>query len=379
MRSAIIMAGGQSLRMRETLGPQHKALVRVLGVPLLERNLLALLSHGFREIFLAVNAKEQALLSFARVRAASLARALDCELKFIIETQPLGTMGAVANVHTTSDDLVVVNVDNLTSLNLAALLQHHKCTKAAMTVATHTEPLKVPFGRVSLKRGWITRYQEKPILPVRLSSGTYVLNKSVRSRIPLGRAVGAPELVNILLDQGHEVAAFEHSSPWIDVNDSVALRQAEELIMANFKVFELWRKSPQRQVAIVCALHGGIVAVPRDGSSLPAAVCGLPMFELSKGDPEEAIIRCSQAGPIRANSARVLVSFDDIDARTGERTRYYVILAEATRSFREKRSNGAFQWVRINDLSKLLNDSNSNCRTLSYLNRYAANSVSVGS
>ena len=69
MPSAIIMAGGQSLRMRESLGREHKALVKVLGVPMLERNLFALLSHGFREIFLAVNAKEELVLAFAKARA----------------------------------------------------------------------------------------------------------------------------------------------------------------------------------------------------------------------------------------------------------------------------------------------------------------------
>jgi NDP-mannose synthase len=379
MRSAIIMAGGQSLRMRESLGREHKALVKVLGVPMLERNLLALLSHGFREIFLAVNAKEESVLAFAEARATQLVRACNAELKLIVEKQPLGTMGAAAKVRTTSQDLVVVNVDNLTTLNLAAFLKHHRSTKAAMTIATHTEPFKVPFGQVWIKRGRITRYQEKPILPVLLSSGTYVLNKSALSRIPLGRAVGAPEVVNILLDQGHKIAAFEHSFPWIDVNDSTSVCRAEELIMANFKGFELWQKSPERHVAIVCMLHDGAVAVLRKGSSLQAAVGRLPAVELFKGQrPEEAIIRCSRAGSTRAKSRRVLISFDEIDTRTGERTRYHVVLAEPTRCSRAAKGNGAFQWAQINDLSTMLSDSHGDSRTLSYLNRYAANSHSVG-
>jgi len=378
MRSAIIMAGGQSLRMRESLGPEHKALVKVLGVPMLERNLLALLSYGFREIFLAVNVKEKPVLAFARSRATALARACNAELKLIVEKQPLGTIGAAAEVRTASEDLVVVNVDNLTTLDLAALLKHHRSTKAAMTIATHTEPFKLPFGQVSVKRGRVTRYVEKPNFPVLLSSGTYVVNRSTLSKIPRGRPVGAPEVVNILLGQGHKIAAFEHLSPWIDVNDAASVQRAEELIMANFKGFELWRKSPQRQVAIVCVLHDGVVAVPRKGSGLPAACGGLPTVELSKDDPEEAITRCSHAGLIRAKSGRVLVSFDHIDTRTAERTRNYVILAEPTRSFRAAKSNGAFQWVQLNDLSTVLSDSHVNCRTLSYLNRYASNSRSVG-
>jgi dTDP-glucose pyrophosphorylase len=377
MPSAIIMAGGQSLRMRESLGREHKALVKVLGVPMLERNLFALLSHGFREIFLAVNAKEELVLAFAKARASQLARACNAELKLIVERQPLGTMGAAAKVRTTSEDLVVVNVDNLTTLDLAAFLKRHRSTKAAMTIATHTEPFKLPFGQVSVKRGWVTRYREKPVLPVLLSSGTYVLNKSALSKIPLERAVGAHEVVNILLSQGHKIAAFEHSFPWIDVNDSASVQRAEELIMANSKGFELWRKSPERHVAIVCVLHDGAVAVPRYGSGLPS-VDGLLAVELSKREqPEEAIMRCSHAGSIRAKSRRVLVSFDEIGIGTGERTRYHVVLALPTKLPRPTNGNGPFQWVQINDLSTL-SDSHGNCRTLRYLNRYAANSHSVG-
>lgn len=377
MRSAIIMAGGKSLRMRESLGREHKALVKVLGVPMLERNLLALLSHGFREIFLAVNAKEESVLAFARARATQLARACNAELKLILEKQPLGTIGAAAKVRTTSEDLVVVNVDNLTTLDLTAFLKHHRSTKAAMTIATHTEPFKLPFGQVSVNRGWVTRYREKPVLPVLLSSGTYVLNKTALSTIPLGRALGAPEVVNILLGQGHKIAAFEHSFPWIDVNDSASVRRAEELIMANSKGFELWRKSPEKHVAIVCVLHDGAVAVPRDGSGLQPVAGGWPAVELSKGEqPEEAIMRCPHACSIRAKSGRVLVSFDEIAIRTGERTRYHVVLAQPTKGPRPTNGNGPFQWVQINNLSTL-SDSNGNCRTLGYLNRYAANSHSV--
>ena len=44
---ALIMAGGCSLRMRASLGGRHKAMVEVLGVSMLERNIMALLAHGF--------------------------------------------------------------------------------------------------------------------------------------------------------------------------------------------------------------------------------------------------------------------------------------------------------------------------------------------
>ena len=58
---AIIMAGGRSERMRATLPPDHKSLVRILGIPLLERNLCKLLAEGFRDIVVTMNACEVAI------------------------------------------------------------------------------------------------------------------------------------------------------------------------------------------------------------------------------------------------------------------------------------------------------------------------------
>ncbi len=55
MAVALIMAGGRSSRMRASV-PRHKAMVEVLGLSMLERNLIMLAGHGFRDIAIAVNA-----------------------------------------------------------------------------------------------------------------------------------------------------------------------------------------------------------------------------------------------------------------------------------------------------------------------------------
>jgi len=247
-----------------------------------------------------------------------------------------------------------------------------------MTVATHTEPFKVPFGQVSVNKGRITGYQEKPMLPVVLSSGIYVLAKSVLSNIPHARAVGAHEVVKMLLGEDQKIVAFEHSFPWVDVNDAASVERAEDLIMANFRSFELRRTSPDRHVAIVCVLCDGAVAVPKSSSSL-SPVGGLPAVEIAKSErPERAINRCGLGSSIRPESGQVLVSFDDIDARTGECIRHHVVLAEPTASSQATHGNPALEWIQKHELLTMFSDSRNNYRTLSYLKRHAANSHSLG-
>src|SRR5436190_7199313 len=134
MDSVLIMAGGRSSRMRSSLGRTHKALVPILGVPMLERNLIWLLALGFREIYVAVAEAEREVIDFANTRCRSLASAFDAKLELVMETTPLGNIGA-CRLCPPTQELLVVYVDNLTDLDLRAMLAMHRQSGAAMTIA----------------------------------------------------------------------------------------------------------------------------------------------------------------------------------------------------------------------------------------------------
>ena len=238
MTAAIIMAGGRSSRMRATNDSRHKALVPVLGVPMLERNLCALLESGFREIAIAFAADEPAIDAFVANRAKALADACGANVTPYREMRPLGTIGAVRTYAGRADAVVVVNVDNLTTLDLRALADAHIASDAAMTVATHDEPFAIPFGSVTIADGDVVEYREKPVYPVRISSGTYVLGPRAIAAIRPDAPMSVPELVATLIGSGERVAAFEHDAAWIDVNDAAGVARAETLIRDHAAEFE---------------------------------------------------------------------------------------------------------------------------------------------
>jgi NDP-mannose synthase len=385
MTTAIIMAGGRSSRMRASLGRTHKALVKVLGVSMLERNLLTLLSHNFREIFLAIGCGERSLLAFAQGRAHKIAHAGGAELKVFSEGTPLGTIGAAKAIETASDDLLIVNVDNLTSLDLSALVEHHHETKAALTIATHIEPFQVPFGQVSIENGQIVGYAEKPVIPVSLCSGAYVLSRNTRLNIPSGKPIGAPELVNILLRAKQKVSAFCHSSPWIDVNDSSSLDKAEELIMANFEHFELWRQPASEESVTLCVLNGHRVALVRSPSRSTTKIHRLPMEALLL--PEETALQSAsrlrgKIGMPEVGTPHALVSFDELDTQTGRRTRHHIFVTEKAqgRNTSLPKKGSTISWMLLTDLVKDASRDNVCSRTIAYLERYveSKNSHSLG-
>ncbi|HKP13007.1 MAG TPA: sugar phosphate nucleotidyltransferase [Blastocatellia bacterium] len=237
MEIALIMAGGRSERMRASFGPQHKALVRVLGLSLLERNLYKLLSHGFSDIFIATNSHEPELLAHVaecRQRLAARGARLEC----LKEDAPRGTIGIAHELKGRAETILVVNVDNLTALNLRHLVEHHLESGAAFTVATHFEPFQIPFGEVILDDGLITDYREKPVRRICISSGTYVLSARACELIDPAEPTSVPQLFAALRGRGERISAFEHAAAWIDVNDAAAVAGAERLIRDHPADFE---------------------------------------------------------------------------------------------------------------------------------------------
>jgi NDP-mannose synthase len=227
--AAMIMAGGRSERMRAGGSQDHKGLRTVRGAPLIEWNLRGLLGFDFRRLFVAINEREPALADWLATRGLALCRESSSDLEPLVEREPLGTIGAVSLLPADVQNVVVVNVDNLTTLDLRALLRTHLEKEAAATIATHSHPFRMPFGMLEVQGERVTAYREKPELPVVISSGTYVLHRSAIACVPPGRRTDVPGLIGVLLERGALVAAHAHCDRWIDINDEDALARADDL------------------------------------------------------------------------------------------------------------------------------------------------------
>jgi mannose-1-phosphate guanylyltransferase/phosphomannomutase len=228
--TALVMAGGRGERMAPHAAVP-KPLVPVAGVPLVLRNLVTLLRHGFSDLYVSIPAGSEALRAFLEGPRTALAKRHGARLTLIEEAQPLGTLGAAAALGGRCDALLVVNADNLTSLDLRAFAVHHAAPPAAaMTLAVHVQPVAVPWGQVELLGGRVAAYREKPTLPVAICSGCYVLGPLALGVLRPGHRCDAPDLVRALLAAGAEVRAYEHAALWVDVNDGAAVARAERLV-----------------------------------------------------------------------------------------------------------------------------------------------------
>src|SRR5205823_255331 len=158
---AVVMAGGRGTRMRQSGVATPKPLVEVRGLSLLERNLYTLLGAGVRHIHVVV---APPLAEEVRARTQPLAS----DIEVVVEERPRGTIAAAGIAR---DTALVVNVDNLTNLDLRNLIEDHRLNGADCTVATHQHGAPIPFAGVTLAGRRIADYVEKPTLRTWVSSG----------------------------------------------------------------------------------------------------------------------------------------------------------------------------------------------------------------
>lgn len=261
MSTALVMAGGAGQRMRSSGMPVAKPLIPVLGVPLLERNIHALLRAGVRRIVVAVPEALPEVAGFVRGRLTALGCAAGAEVVCFVEEKPLGNIGCAGFFRNETDNLLVVYADNLTTLDLRVIAAEHAAGAADMTIATHKQHFRMPFGEVRIENGDVRAYVEKPTCSFDVCSAVSVLGPAALAALPCGRPTGISNLVQFLIDDGRRVRSVPHTAPWIDVNDVASIPLAEALVAAHQRDFDLWSADPGEPQALCYESAGNRVSL----------------------------------------------------------------------------------------------------------------------
>jgi NDP-sugar pyrophosphorylase family protein len=240
--TGLIMAGGQGARMARSGVAGRKPLVEVGGVSLLERNIWMMARSGCRRIFIALTRADAVREADRLADFAARAAGIGVVLAPLIEEVPQGNFGAATMLLGDASDVLVVYADNLTTLDLAALAEAHRVSGAAMTLAAHDEPFRMPYGALEVDADdpdLLTAYREKPVYPILVGSGLAVVSASALGSLPQRTPLGLVDAANLLIADGGVVRLYRHQALWIDVNDAAKLVAAEALLLGD-TAFEAW-------------------------------------------------------------------------------------------------------------------------------------------
>jgi mannose-1-phosphate guanylyltransferase len=181
---AVILAGGEGMRLRPLTEWLPKSMLPIANRPFLEHQIDHLRGHGVTRVILSCGYLPDPIRDH-----------FGDSLDYAIEPQPLGTGGAIGFAAAgIGEAFVVCNGDVLTDLDLTALLAMHRARGARATIALHRVADPGPYGLVHTDpEGAVTAFVEKPgpdeVDVDTINAGTYVIEPEVLHLIESGRMV----------------------------------------------------------------------------------------------------------------------------------------------------------------------------------------------
>ncbi len=226
---AVVLVGGHGTRLRPLTNDVPKAMLPIGGVPMIERMVGHLSSHGITEVVLSMG-----FLPDAFVEGYPDGTCAGTPLHYAVEPEPLDTAGAIAfaAAHAGIDETFLVqNGDILTDLDMGVLISVHQETGAEGTIALTSVDDPSRYGVVPTDvSGRVMGFVEKPApgeaLTHNVNAGTYVLEPSVLGRIPTGQRVSVERRVFPEMAAEGTLYAVASDATWVDTGTPVTYLRA---------------------------------------------------------------------------------------------------------------------------------------------------------
>jgi len=232
---AVILAGGQGTRLRPLTVARAKPVVPLLNRPFLAYQLALLAEHGVRDVVLACSYRVDDIR-----RALGEAEHLGVRLRYVVETEPLGTGGGIRNAaDLTAGTVFVLNGDVLTDADLTAMRRFHETRRSRTTI--FLQPVSDPrqYGLVETDGdGRLLRFREKPsadevVTTNTINAGIYLMDAVLLKRIPAGRPVSIErEVFPGLIADAIPCYGWTPDAYWRDIGTPAAYRDAQLDLLA---------------------------------------------------------------------------------------------------------------------------------------------------
>ncbi|MCH5217353.1 MAG: NTP transferase domain-containing protein [Muribaculaceae bacterium] len=219
----VLMAGGIGERLRPLTEKTPKPLLPVGRKPIIDHNVELMHAFGIENIFVTVNyLKEQVIAHFGESQPG-----VTC----VEEPKRLGTIGSLSLIaDLKAPNVVVMNADLLTDINLEAMYLRHIDTEAWLTMAVIPYTVSVPYAIVDHQGDSVKGFTEKPTYNYYANAGIYMLRRDVVDAIPKGEYMDATDLIDRLLADGRRVSLYVIDGRWIDIGSPDDYRHACELM-----------------------------------------------------------------------------------------------------------------------------------------------------
>ena len=232
---ALIFAAGKGTRLKPFTDHHPKALAKVNGVPLLERNIQYLKGFGITDFVINIHHFGDQIVAFLKKNDN-----FGCKIEVSDESNELLETGGglifAKEFLNHGEDFLIMNADILTKININDFVSYHKESKdfATLAVSDRESSRKLLFNDDLVLRGWLNvqtgeqRLAEfnKGFRPLAFS-GVHCINPVIFDKI---KRKGKFSVMEEYLDLMHteKIHGFVHDSILIDVGRPESVIEAEK-------------------------------------------------------------------------------------------------------------------------------------------------------
>jgi dTDP-glucose pyrophosphorylase len=228
---AVIMAGGRGLRLQPLTNSTPKPLLRVGNKAIIEHNLDRLALFGIDDFWISLNYLGEQIQNHFENGVQK-----NVKIDYVWENEPLGTIGAVAQIKSFKHDYILVtNSDLLTNIDYEQFFLFFITQDADMAVLTIPYQVAIPYAVMEMEKGEVKGFKEKPTYTYYSNGGVYLMKKEIVDLIPANKFYNATDLIEDLIRQNKKIVSFPFSGYWLDVGKHEDFEKAQiDIVNVNF-------------------------------------------------------------------------------------------------------------------------------------------------
>ena len=232
---ALLLIGGMATRLQPLSRTLPKSLLPVCDREILHYQVMQLAYAGINEIVLAAGHLVDNLREYTSHYSGGL------EFHYSIEPEPRGTAGAIAQArnYLAGDDVVVLNADILSSVNIVEVIKAHRAGNRPVTVVGYAVADPSRYGLLRVEEDRLTGFSEKPEGAIGegkhfINAGVYVLSPEAYHEIPAGQPVSIErQTFPMLINQHGALTHYPHEGLWMDIGTFESYHQANFTLIAH--------------------------------------------------------------------------------------------------------------------------------------------------
>jgi len=225
----VIMAGGKGERLMPLTENTPKPLLKIGNKPIIQYNLDLIKLYGIQQIFITTNYLSEKIDTYITETNQS-------HIKTVKEPEILGTIGSLSLIKKgITKDVLLMNSDLLTNIDLEAFYLHFINENADIAVACIPYNVEIPYGVMETENFLIKSVKEKPTYTYYSNAGIYLIKKTLIENIPNSEKIDATTFIEQCIANGKKIVSFPLLSYWLDIGKHEDFNKAQsEVNMINF-------------------------------------------------------------------------------------------------------------------------------------------------